>query len=26
MQGVHIDLSVSIPVDVKVGLRWSDVK
>jgi DNA polymerase-1 len=26
MQGVHIDLSVSIPVDVKCGLRWQDVK
>jgi len=26
MEGVKIDLSVPIPVDVKVGLRWTDVK
>jgi DNA polymerase-1 len=26
MQGVKIDLSVSIPVDVHIGLRWSEAK
>jgi DNA polymerase-1 len=26
MEGVHIDLSVPTPVDIKVGLRWQDLK